>query len=343
MQDHPVCANTPGLARHVASLSKSAGLVEGTRSYYRTGVRRFGKWVGYWKDRGCRIRFLCPSEITLCLFVVFLSLSLAPGTIRNYLFGIRDFHLGRGYSNPLVPAICLWRVMGALYKACGTPRGRRRPVTVHSLGVFFGYVDFSLHDSVVLWSMCTVGVYALLRIGELAPSRDEYKVRKTGWRSAATLAAIKLPKHKSDQLNSVKIILTAIDNWSCPISNTNYMLKASSDAAKKSPFLWALEDGSPATSGHLIAFVRRLCIRCGLNPDDYNGISFRKGGALSLSLAGVDEQVIRAMGRWKGAVMDRYIENVVVVVRRAQTAAGTLWSHEGGSERCTADDLWDRL
>jgi hypothetical protein len=324
-------------------MSKDAGLVAGTRSYYKSGIRRFGKWVRDWRKKSVFFRFLCPSEVALCFFVVTLSSLLVPGTIRNYLFGIRDYHVGRGFPNPLAGADRLWRIMGFLFRACGEPKTRRRPITVHTLGVLFKFVDFSTHIGRTFWSMLTNGVYGLLRIGELTPKRDRFKPRTRHWREGATLAVLKLPKTKTEQLKSVKIIFTAVENWSCPVSSTRYMLRHSPLPSEKSSFLWRTEEGRPVGRDDLISFVRARCVDAGLSPDDYNGISLRKGGALSLSLAGVDEQVIRAMGRWKGAVVDRYIDSVVSVVRKAHTAAGTLWSASGESERFTADDLWDRL
>jgi hypothetical protein len=108
-------------------------------------------------------------------------------------------------------------------------------------------------------------------------------------------------------------------------------------------FLFRLEDGSRLTRSSLVTMVRAACAKAGLDSLSYNGISLRKGGALSLSLAGVDEQVIRALGRWSGVCVDRYIESVLGVVKRAQLAASHLWDAEGHSERFTAEDLWEVL
>ena len=69
----------------------------------------------------------------------------------------------------------------------------------------------------------------------------------------------------------------------------------------------------------------------------------RKGGALSLALAGVEDHVVKAMGRWKPECYGRYIESVACEVKDAQVAMSSLWDAAGPSNQYTAEDVWDRL
>jgi hypothetical protein len=110
-----------------------------------------------------------------------------------------------------------------------------------------------------------------------------------------------------------------------------------------SDFLWRTSDGVALTRKKLIRTIRDWCERAELDATEYNGISMRKGGALSLSMAGVEDHIIRGMGRWKDACYTRYIEDVAGVVRTAQLAMGLLWGASGEAHQYTADELWDSM
>ena len=66
--------------------------------------------------------------------------------------------------------------------------------------------------------------------------------------------------------------------------------------------------------------MRRLA---GLGDDGWSGISFRKGGALSLALGGAPDRHIMDLGRWSSDCFRRYVELTDVEVNRAaEMAAG---------------------
>ena len=65
--------------------------------------------------------------------------------------------------------------------------------------------------------------------------------------------------------------------------------------------------------------------------DEFNGISFRKGGALSMALAGVEDMVIRDLGRWSSGCFRRYIVLTDVEIDRAAKMAAA------GVSQCAND------
>ena len=288
------------------------------------------------------MRFHKPTAVTLVFWILALSVSIASGTIRNYVYGVRDFNIGLGFGDPTADAPSIWRVLKALQKSERASSVRRRPITVQALAFLAQFVDFASHDMRCCWAAVTCGIYGLLRIGEISPSGPRKPLFKH-WRSRGLVAVLKLSKSKSSQLKAVKLIFNAIPNWSCPISSMKYYFENANFSFSPNDYLWRLTDGSPLSRDFLISTVRSWCSLAGLEETDFNGISFRKGGALSLSLVGVGDHTIRAMGRWKGHCYDRYIENVVSVVRRAQLDMGALWSVDGDVQRFTADDLWSTL
>ena len=54
--------------------------------------------------------------------------------------------------------------------------------------------------------------------------------------------------------------------------------------------------------------MRAILEKSGIGMEDYAGFSLRRGGALSMALAGVPDRVIRAVGRWKSYAYRIYID-----------------------------------
>ena len=64
---------------------------------------------------------------------------------------------------------------------------------------------------------------------------------------------------------------------------------------------------------------------------EYAGFSLRRGGALSMALAGVPDRVIRAVGRWKSYAYRIYIdlteqEKVDAQLRAAKAQSKESWA-----------------
>ena len=194
------------------------GLAKGTRSTYNTGVKRLAKYIRSWAKHGVYVRFRNPSGATLCFFILFLSTTLSPGTIKNYLFGIRHYNVSRGYPDPLSPGVALWGMMNALDASYAGNARKRRPLTLLVLSLLYKFVDFDVHNERCVWAAVTVGVYLLLRVGEIAPKSGR-RPRHTDWRVDGGVAVFHLPKSKSDRAGrGVKLIAHSVDNPSCPVT-----------------------------------------------------------------------------------------------------------------------------
>ena len=57
----------------------------------------------------------------------------------------------------------------------------------------------------------------------------------------------------------------------------------------------------------MIDMTRHVISKLGLDSSLYHGHSFRRGGATSLSIAGIDHDMIKNMGRWKSDCYQIYI------------------------------------
>ena len=89
---------------------------------------------------------------------------------------------------------------------------------------------------------------------------------------------------------------------------TRYLNGCSDTARAAHAPLFAWADSRVLTRRALLSVAVRLVARAGIHLSKYQGISFRRGGATSLAMAGRPDRVIQILGRWKSHVFKRYIE-----------------------------------
>ena len=80
------------------------------------------------------------------------------------------------------------------------------------------------------------------------------------------------------------------------------------DCAPTTP-LFHLADHTAATRSWLMKRVDRLLRSTGRDPRQFSSHSFRKGGAVSLQSMGVEDSLIRRLGRWKSDAFNLYVRD----------------------------------
>ena len=69
--------------------------------------------------------------------------------------------------------------------------------------------------------------------------------------------------------------------------------------------LFRFEDGRPLTRPRLVAAMRLALEKAGINQTDYCSHSFRIGAATTAAEKGIEDSVIKTLGRWKSAASRR--------------------------------------
>jgi hypothetical protein len=67
-----------------------------------------------------------------------------------------------------------------------------------------------------------------------------------------------------------------------------------------------MEDGTPTTKGWFIGKLRGILSSIDLPQGDYAGHSFRIGATTTAAMAGVEDSMIQALGRWQSAAFLQY-------------------------------------
>jgi hypothetical protein len=272
----------------------------------------------------CRIHdipFTLPaSEDLLCLWMAWLSKRLSFASIRVYLFGIRSLHVDSGWPDPMLNKHRIARMLRGIKRNQGINRSKPRlPITLAILQCFRRILDFSRHDHRMLFAAMSTATCGLFRIGEIA----SYNVRPTADLRLLLFSDIHpfpLPSsgHPLTSHYIIHLKTSKTDPFrkgvDCPVSHPlavdalqNYFSHHPLSCSPSLP-LFSFSDGAPLTRNILIACTKECLHKIGHDHSAYSGVSFRRGGATSLGLAGVQDRLIKLLGRWKGWSYSLYTE-----------------------------------
>lgn len=87
----------------------------------------------------------------------------------------------------------------------------------------------------------------------------------------------------------------------------NYLTQTTNTSTTLNTPLFRKRDGSAVTRTWFMNQVTTLVVSAGFNMNQYSSHSFRKGGAVSLQQKGVEDSVIRNMGRWRSGAYHLYL------------------------------------
>ena len=125
---------------------------------------------------------------------------------------------------------------------------------------------------------------------------------------SGTLPAIikvHLKRSKCDQLRKgVDVFIGRSDCPPCPVSETLRYVSLRGPAP--GPF-FLFSDGTPLTKAMFVSRVRHALAKCGVNPEEYAGHSFRIGAATAAAGRGLEDSTIRLLGRWNSDTFLRYV------------------------------------
>jgi hypothetical protein len=259
------------------------------------------------------------------LWVTHLSLTIHYRSIKVYLFGIRSLHIDLGFASPFDDFSRLERVLRGIKRDQGLRSSVRPrfPVTTTVIIGFKLVLDFSQHNHRMLYAAICTATGGLFRIGEITvmSARRPDALRML---TLASITHLRTPVHLVSRAcvsDSYTIHLRASKTdpfrhevdvricWPEAVRALAAML-SQLPAPLRHPHmpLFALEDGTPLKRSLLLSVTSHL-LRCThIDTSMYDGLSFRRGGATSLSSAGVSDRMVQMMGRWQSNVYARYID-----------------------------------
>ncbi len=268
-----------------------------------------------------------------------------PSTMKNYLTAVRHAHVVSGRKNPLTDTPALEAAIRAVKRKRGGPKKPRLPVTVSLLSAIREFVDLESHDHRVVWAALVLGVFGLLRLGELLsekPLRDQDFTAR-----GANLVEMFLRASKTDPYRHGCVIKffrtnTPVDPVAA-LEQLQQRRPAGLGGRDALTATFTLSNGKVLSRALLTKFLRTLVFKVesrynlGLNAQHFAGHSLRRGGATSLALRGVSADVIRVLGRWRSLCYRLYLDmsNEILqlsTARMAHVSAQQLQSDLGVSD-----------
>ena len=261
------------------------------------------------------------TEEVLCRFVSFLADGgLRLRTIKVYLAAVRFLHIAEGCANPfLVSRHRLHYTLQGIKRSeaeKGTERRERLPITPNILRMMKTTWEATSPepDTVMLWAACCLGFFGFLRSGELTvPSDSTYDpachlsqgdIAVDNPRDPRVMQ-VRVKQSETDPFREgIDLYIGRTASDICPVKA---MLNYLAVRGQQEGPLFIFRNGTYLTRQRLVAAVRLAIGRAGLDPSKYCGHSFRIGAATTAAKKGLEDSVIKTLGRWRSLAYLEYI------------------------------------
>ena len=260
-----------------------------------------------------------PAQLdTICLYVQFLSRTLCPATIRNYLSGVKLFHLFMGADYPFTKDFILSLTLrGVARSALHTPSGAP-PVTPGILLQLFHRSSSQEPISCTLFCAFLFAFFLMARLANIVPeSQAKFDPKRHLTRGDVVADAhgllVTFKATKTIQFGERKLRIPLIripGSPLCPVRVYLRMVRLMPAPAKSALFLLPKHRGVQLlTKRRLISEFRRSLQAAGVpNAQGFRGHSFRRGAASWAFNQGVPGELIQLYGDWSSDAYKLYLE-----------------------------------
>lgn len=332
--NHSCAASHPNLIAN-AQLFLSLAIGDSTRQSYSSGVKSYLKFID---ATGISPAFPASIE-TLCLWISFLAApprQLKLGTCKVYLSAIINQHIERGFSSPLdnAPPMLQRILIGIKRWSAHNEQDiqikRKLPITTSMLRAMSPLLDRSKRGDALVLAMMWVATTAMLRISEfttdnknndrlLCMNQLSFITHDNKITDALNLhhgatdnikhAILHLKQSKTDPFRKGMNIIIAATETIRALST--YISHCTRQRLNPHSPLFSSSTGQPVGRYWFMKQVSTLLTATGYDTSQYTSHSFRKGGAVSLQHSGVEDSIIRSLGRWKSDAYHLYLRDPV--------------------------------
>ena len=169
-------------------------------------------------------------------------------------------------------------------------------------------------DKPMLWAASCICFFAFLRVGEITvPNDNSYdeaihlNVKDVAIDDPKTPSAVRIwiKQSKTDPFRKgIGLFVGKTASPLCPVTALlNYLCIRGTGSGP----LFCYEDGRPLTRARFAAAVRTALAKAGVDQDKYCTHSFRIGAASTAAKIGIEDSVIKTLGRWKSLAYLQYV------------------------------------
>lgn len=291
---------------------------DSTREVYGSGLLAYHVFCD---RRGIPETQRAPSSSTLiAAFIADLAGLYAAATIRNYVFGVRAWHILHGVAWVMneVEIEGLLKAANVLAPA-SSRRKQRQPYTVDYITAIRGSLNLSLPLHVATFACLTTTFYTAARLGEfvvktLGSFDAGVNITRRGVREEVDdkglrSTVFRLPRTKTSP-NGEDVSWSSQDGVTDPQAALESHLAVNNPPADAPLFAYRDSKYSrtkpkPLTKAKFIEVVHAAARRAGLDPLQGHGI--RIGSTLEYLLRGVPFEVMKVKGRWASDAFQLYL------------------------------------
>lgn len=312
VDSHQTGLGIPHLDSTVRTLIER-GVAKSTLTSYNSGKRRY---LGF-----CAQFHLHPlpvNESVLCSFVAFLfSSSLSYQSIRSYLSAVRHLQITNGLPDPAMGSFPLldYALKGVRREGPARQKRNRLPITPELLRRICQVwsQDPPHFDRTMLWAAFCLGFFGFMRAGEFTcPSHEAFTPDMLSLQdlavdshSSPTHLAVHLKQSKTDPFGvGTTLHLGTTGDTLCPVVA---MLGYLAIRPPSPGPLFIFCDGSTLSRTRLVQSLRQALSAAGVDDSKFSGHSFRIGAATTAAKVGLNDSLIKTLGRWKSSAFTLYI------------------------------------
>ena len=260
--------------------------------------------------------FLPVSRNALLGFIELMSRTSAFDHIQNVLASIRFLHkcTEKVFSGDSFEFEVLLR---GLKRKLAKPAKQALPITPEILILMYQFVDINNPAELAHWTSFIFALRLLYRKSSIAPVSFPKFDPKTGFSREKALmtgdTVLVYQNHsKTNQFMSSTRIVPLVPTSIKALDPVFHYSKLVSEHVMPGNFpafsFYAAGIVKCVTHQSFTTFLKLLLVKIGLNPDDWSGHSFRRGGASLLYRLGIDPLTIQACGDWSTDTFLRYLE-----------------------------------
>ena len=258
------------------------------------------------------------SQTDLGRYIAYLSRRLSFSSVRQYLNIVRLVHLESGLKNPLEDNWYVTSILNGVRRVKGDTSKRKLPITLDILKGIFIKLNLTQSFDRAFWAACLVGFYSFFRKSNLLvkshiefdPSRH-LCAKDVQFTTEGAILTVRWSKVIQFRERLLHIPLPKIPNSPfCPSTALLHLMLENPVRSFSVPlFRYSFAGAShiPLTYKQFSDKLHHCLGAIGIQPSDYSGHSFRRGGASYALQCGLPTDLIKLQGDWSSNAYERYL------------------------------------
>ena len=266
-----------------------------------------------------KLDYLPVSIDTICLYCQFLSRSLTPQSVQNYISGVKFLHLIAGLPFPHTQSFELKVTLRGIARLAQHCPIRAPPVTPFILREVAAISDFSSTDDIVFLTAFLFAFFLFACISNIVPlSSKSFDLNHVLCRKDISLTpyGLLVTFHwtKTIQFGQRKLTIPLVripGSPLCPVHMYHIMCSLIPAPPSSPTFVLPSSTGTliPLTKAKFVLGFRQRLARAGVpKASSFRGHSFRRGGASWAFHTGVPGELIQIFGDWSSEAYKSYLE-----------------------------------